>query len=207
MLRRKPKNTADAKYDTILTHETAWAYGTASALHAQRPITVWEVLIPIFLVFNFAKTRGDRQFLAQNLMFTKQLALDGAMDIVKRGTSREEAMEQARSKTDEILHSEHNGLYSEHIQRSQLREIELLVDHYCRLLRSNGTDYRSLVTTAYMERWEYDDFLDKLKNAEKEVSTAAMETLGSRGDPEFTARMERHAARLRKAAADRIFSA
>ncbi len=206
MLRPKPKKTPDARYKEIRSHEDRWAYSVASALHKQRPITVWEVLIPVFLIFNFAKSRGDRQFLAENLMFTKQLALDGAFDIVKRGRSKNDALERARTKTDQILSAEHNGLYSEEIRDNQLREIELLIDHYAQLLRADGAGFRDLVRTAYIDKQQYERFLVELHSREKETAAAALTTLGSRGDPSFTARMEAVSDELRRREAERIFA-
>ena len=52
---------------------------------------------------------------------------------------------------------------------------------------------------------EYTLFLDRLKAAEKEVNQAAMNTLGSKADPELVKKMEEVSERLRMVEANKIF--
>lgn len=195
----------DAKYKRILSHERTWAYALAAALRRQRPITVWEVLMPLFLVFNYARAGADRDFMAQNFLFTKEPALKAAFDILKRGRQRDAVRADIEAKTGRILAEDKGGLYSEAIRAAQLREIDLLTDHYLKLLAANGSDYASLVSAAYPAKEGYLHFLNALEAAERDVSDAALDTLGPRGDPGFAAAVQLHSVRLRIAEADTIY--
>lgn len=202
----EPLSTAlDEKYEAILSQEQSWARGVALAAMKPRPLTVWEVMIPIFIVFNYMRLKGAREVFAQNLLFTKELALDAALAMTRNGQSREDAMSSIKKKTQDLLASVKDGIYSEEIRHKQLREIDLLVDHYCRLLKAEGEDYASLVANSYWSHNDYKVFLEELSGAEKEVNFAAVQTLGSQADTEILSRIEKASDRIRTAAAQRTF--
>ena len=122
----------DTKHENILAQERALAKTVASAVIGQTPVTVWDVLIPIVFVFNFLKFKRVREVFTLNFLFTKKLALQGAADRVKTGQSREDALGQIRDRTSQILASDKKGIYSIKIRQKQMREMELLLDHYFR---------------------------------------------------------------------------
>jgi len=199
------KKALQGKYKAILTQERSWAASVARIVIKPRPISVWEVMIPVLLVFSFAKTKSEKEVIIQNLLFTKELALKAALDMAKNRRNREEAMSDIEEKTRQLIETVEGGLYSEQIRQKQLKEIHLLIDHYCRLLQVEGQDYASLVLNAYQARESFIGFLAQLKEVEKEVNLAAMQTLQSRADPELVARMEETTDRVRMAAARKIF--
>jgi hypothetical protein len=208
------KKALQGKYKAILTQERSWAASVARIVIKPRPISVWEVMIPVLLVFSFAKTKSEKEVIIQNLLFTKELALKAALDMAKNGRNREEAMSDIEEKTRQLIETVEGGLYSEEIRQKQLKEIHLLIDHYCRLLQVEGQDYAvegqdyaTLVFNAYQARESFISFLTRLKEVEKEVNLAAMQTLQSRADPELVARMEETTDRVRMAAAQKIFKA
>ena len=196
----------DIKYKNILAHERKWANSVAMSIVKQRPISVWEVLIPILFIFSYAKSRGDRDLLSKNIFFTKELALRAALDIVKHHITRTEAMWPIEEKTRNLLSSVDTGIYSESIRQKQIQEIDLLIEHYCMLLQAEGKDYDSMVMNTYKTLDNYLNFLLKLKGIEKEVNLAAIQTLGAKGDPETAARIEEAMDRVRRASAERIFN-
>ena len=128
------------KYNIILSRETTIARSVALAVIKPRPFSVWEVLIPIIFIFGYMKSKENREVFAQNVLFTKTVALQAAFDMLKKDLSRDAAMERVRSKTKDMIASIPEGIYSNEIRREQLKEIDLLVDHYCRLLNSDGDD-------------------------------------------------------------------
>ncbi len=195
----------NSKLDSILSQERSLADSIARALRKKRPISVWEIMMPILLIFNFAKSKTEREVFVQNYLFTKKLALEAAREMVESGRSKKAAMVPAEEKTNELLATVKDGIYTEEIRRKQLREIDLLIDHYCLLLAAEGEDYPALVTAAYRTRTRFLDFLARLEEAERAVNSTALEALGERGDPGFVAKMEEAAATLRAASADRIF--
>ena len=199
------KKVLEARYKAIFSQERAWALSIARIVVKPRPISVWEVLIPVLLIFSFAKTKSEKEVIIQNLLFTKELALKAALDMAKNGRNRKEVMLPIEDKTRDLLNTVKEGIYSEEIRQKQLKEIDLLIDHYSRLLKAEGEDYASLVINAYQSPMAFTNFLTQLIASEKEVNLAALQTLGPRADPELVTRMEETTDRVRMAAAQKIF--
>jgi hypothetical protein len=182
------------------------AQGLALSLIRPKTLTVWEIMIPVIFILNYAKLKQSREILIQNQMFTKKMALDAALDMKKKDTSKETVMAQIQTKTKELVSSVPGGIYSDDIRRQQLKEIDLLVDHFTRLLNAAGKDYASLVTHAYQTAADYSSFLEALKSAENEVMGAARRTLGDQTDMETAAKIESITASMRTAEVKKIFS-
>jgi hypothetical protein len=182
------------------------AQGLAASLIRPKTLTVWEIMIPVIFILNYAKLKQSREVFIQNQMFTKKMALDAALDMQKKDASKETVMAQIQTKTKELVSSVPGGIYSDGIRRQQLKEIDLLVDHYTRLLNAAGKDYASLVTHAYQTAADYASFLEALKSAENEVMGAARRTLGDQTDMETAAKIESITANMRTAEVKKIFS-
>ena len=170
-----------------------------------KPLTVWEVTIPPILIFNLLRLKSAREIFAQNFLFTKQLALDGSLEIVRKNQNRETALSKIKEKTDEVLTSDNQGIYSHEIRQVQLKEIDLLLTHYYKLFQAEGDDYASLVSHVYGTKRRYVQFLEQLKEMEADVKLAAMETLRTDNPPEIISRMESASNRVRMAKVDEIF--
>ncbi len=181
------------------------AKAVARRVIGQNPVTVWDVLIPIVFVFNVLKFKRAREIFALNFLFTKKLALQGAFDMIKTGQSSEDALAQIRNRTSEILASDKKGIYSIKIRQKQMREVELLLDHYYRLLNADGKDYSSMVRNAYWTRKDYVAFVKQLEGIEKEVNRAASQTVKTPSAPDIIIKMEEATARFRAAEAENIF--
>ena len=152
------------------------------------------------------RNKQVKELFIQNFMFTKKLALQAAFDMIKLERSREEVMVQIEEKTGNILASEETqGIYSNDIRREQIKEIDLLIDHYCKLFETDGKDYSSLVANAYQNRQSYTAFVEQLKSIEKQVSKAAQKTLGDKTDTVALSRIEAATARIRMAEVEKIF--
>jgi hypothetical protein len=59
-----------------------------------------------------------------------------------------------------------------------MKVIDLLVDHYAKLLQVEGDTYDALVRNAYTSGVDYEAHLTQLTSVEKEVDRAIMERLG-----------------------------
>ena len=182
-----------------------WARSVARLAIKPRPISVWEVMIPVFLIFNFVKTKNDREVFVQNLLFTKELALKASLDMIKNGRSKSAVMSPIEEKTQNLLANISPEIYSEDIRSKQLQEIDFLIDHFGKLLVVAEKDFGPLVRGAYGSLENYKTFLTRLGNIEKEVNLAALRTLGARGDPALVSRMEETMDRLRRDRAENIF--
>ena len=195
------------KFKIIFEREHSMAQGLAVSLIRPKTLTVWEIMIPVIFILNFVKLKHSREIFVQNQMFTKKMALDAAMDMKKEGATREAVMAKIRLKTEELISAVPGGIYSDDIRRQQLAEVDLLIDHYSRLLNAPGKDYASLVKNVYQSAAEYSSFLDALKAAEKEVMSAAHRTLGSQADTATAEKIESITDRMRAAEVKKIFSA
>lgn len=190
----------------ILSRETAMARAVALATIKPRPFSVWEVLIPIIFIFGYMRSKETREVFTQNVLFTKKMAMQAAFDMLKKDQTRESVMERIRSKTREMIATIPGGIYSEEIRQEQLKEIELLVDHYCRLLNSDGDDYDSLVFNAYQTPQRLTDFFERLQKAEENVGLAAHNTLGGDADTATLERMNLALRNTRLKVTEKIFN-
>ena len=194
------------KFEMILAHETATARSVALSAIQPKPFSVWEVLIPIIFIFGYMKSKETREVFAQNVLFTKKMAMQAALDMLKKGQTRESVMDRIRSKTREMISEIPGGIYSAEIRREQLKEIDLLVDHYCRLLNSEGEDYDSLVFNAYRTPQRLTDYFEQLQKAEESVGRAAHNTLGSNADTPTLDRMNAALRNIRLKFTEKIFN-
>lgn len=193
------------KYRRIFSKEQSLARTVAHAVIKSRPISVWEFMIPLLLIFSFAKSKETREVFVQNFLFTKRLALKAARDIIGKSQQKKKILSGIEDETKRLLTSIKEGIYSEEVRLKQMAEITLLVDHYCLLIDAEGNDYASWVINAYQRPENYIAFLEQLKKAEKEVYGAAMQTVGTQTSAEMVATMEKTTERIRMAAVEKIF--
>ena len=194
------------KFDFIYNYERFIGNSVALRVIQSRPIGIWEFLIPIVFILHFMRNKQSRELFIQNYMFTKRLALDAAFKMLKKGLSREDALSGIEDKTRALLTApETQGIYSETIRQQQLNEIGVLFDHYRKLLGAEGQDYGALTHNAYGSRQNYLMFHEQLKSAEKKVSDAARQTLGSKADVETLVRIEKATEEIRQSQIGKIF--
>ena len=175
--------TIQANFRLILKGEIRRAEVVAARVLGIRKISVWEVLIPILFIFGFMQTRQRRDLFAQNLMFTKRRALKGARDIRLKNISTEDVLTAFDAHCKELLKDERNrNVYSAQIQCHQRREIELMLDHYLRLLDADGDCHDALIQAAYPDADQYRAYINDLMAIEDQALNAARETLGNQAD-------------------------
>jgi hypothetical protein len=195
----------DTKYENILGQEQSLAKTVAKTVIEQPPVTAWDILIPIVFLYNFLRFKRAREIFTLNFLFTKKLALEAAFDMIKKGEAKEAAMTRIKEKTGQVLASDQKGIYSSKIRQRQMREIDLLIDHYCKLLSAEGKDYATMVKGTYTDRKNYTAFVEQLEQLEKEVIKAATQTLGNSSAPGIASKMEETTERIRRAEIERIF--
>ena len=170
-------------FNHIYNYERYIGNSVALRVIESKPIGVWEFLIPIVFILHFMRNKQSRELFIQNYMFTKRHALDAASNMLKKDLSKEDALAVVKDKTRALLTApETQGIYSETIRQQQMNEIDLLFDHFCILLGAEGEDYDELTRNGYSNRQNYFIFHEQLKSAEKKVSDAARQTLGSKAD-------------------------
>ena len=189
----------------IIDHEYAMAKSVAVSLIKPKPLTVWDIMIPVIFILNFVKLKHSREIFIQNQIFTNTLALEATRDRLKKSQSRQVVFEAVKKKTKDLLSSVPDGIYSEKIRQEQLKEIDFLMDHYGKLFEVEGHDYPALIRNAYASRVHYAAFLSQLKIVEKDVMTAARTTLGAQADLQAAGRIEELTEKVRAAEIEKIF--
>jgi len=88
-----------------------------------------------------------------------------------------------------------------------MNEINLLLDHYLKLLEAEGNSYESVVKNAYQTRDNYEAFLRELTLTEKAVNRAAIQTVGkTETASELISGMEKATEGIRTKEAEKIFA-
>ncbi|MFC1937531.1 NF038143 family protein [Chloroflexota bacterium] len=203
-MRRILPRVLDTRFEAILAKERSLAKAVAGTVIGVNPVTAWDVVMPVLFMVNFLRYRKAREVFTLNFLFTKKLALEAAYDMIKKEKGKEEALATIEAKTDNLLMSDRKGIYSAKIRQRQMVEIELLLDHYCKLLEAEGKDYATLVKNAYQTRDNCKAFLERLKRAEKEVNRAARQTLGA--GTEMISQMEKAVESERMAGVEKVFA-
>ena len=194
------------KFNHIYNFERLIGNSVALRVIKAQQIGVWEFLIPVVFILHFMRNKQSREVFIQNYMFTKRHALDAALKMLKKGLSRKDVLSGIEDKTRALLTApETQGIYSDTIRQQQMNEIELLFDHYLKLLRADGQDYAALVRSAYGSRQIYLKFHEQLTSAEKKVSDAARQTLGPKADVDALSRIEKTTEDVRQARIKKIF--
>lgn len=136
----------------------------------------WRILLLPNFIVDYIRFKKSLMLTRKNFLFTKRFAFNAAKQIY-RGENRAEQVRFIEIKTTKLLDKERKGYYTEKIRRKQLQEIEQLIDHYLRLLRSNKNKYAEMIRAIYQSRKEYLSFLNALQKVEQEVIQAAITTM------------------------------
>jgi hypothetical protein len=163
------------KYEMILSAEEALARQVALGVVVTTPQSVWHYLIPFMFIFDFLRRSSTMRRYTQHFMFPRKLAMDAARDIIE-GEDQKERLSWTEEEIKVWL--ETLNLYSLSLQAAQMKVVTQLMDHYTKLLQTEGDTYYDLVRNAYMSQSDYQAHLSQLKALEQEVDRAIIEKLG-----------------------------
>lgn len=191
------------KYDLMLSAEEALARQVALGVVVTTPQSVWHYLIPFMFIFDFLRRSSTMRRYTQHFMFPRKLAMDAARDIIE-GEDQKERLSWTEEEIKVWL--ETLNLYSLSLQAAQMKVVTQLMDHYTKLLQTEGDTYYDLVRNAYMSQSEYQAHLSQLKALEQEVDKAIIEKLGETEKlREKLLAEEEQLERMRKKSIDEIF--
>lgn len=163
------------KYDLILSEEDSLARQVALGVVVTTPQSVWHYLIPFMFIFDFLRRSTTMRRYTQHFMFPRKLAMDTASDILE-GQDKRERLSWTEEEIKVWL--ETLDLYSPSLQTAQMKVVTQLMDHYTKLLQTEGDTYYDLVRNAYISQNDYQAHLSQLKTFEQEVDRAIIERLG-----------------------------
>jgi len=191
-------------YDIILTAEVDFARAVALGVVVKRPLTAWHFLIPGMFIFDFLRRTSEIKRYSDLFLTPRKLALAAALDICK-GEDRKNKLFRIEEEIGQWLVS--LKLYSARLQLRQMEAMQVLIDHYSKLLNVEGNSYHSLVENAYKTRENYEAYLSRLASTEREIDRAIAEMKAETQD--IWERLQREQLQvddLRKKEVNKIFS-
>ncbi len=162
----------------ILMAEEKLAREVTLGVIVTRPLTVWHYMIPGMFIFDFLRRGSALKKYTEHFLFPRKRAIDAAQALAQ-GQPAADVFEQVENDTRAWLNS--LDLYTAGLLQAQVNVIQLLVDHYGRLLKEEGYSVYALIKAAYQTRENLQGFYDKLTAAEAEVDR---ELLVKRGENE-----------------------
>jgi hypothetical protein len=109
-------------------------------------------------------------------MFPRKVALDTALAVTRK---EDKASWNTRMREDIGAWLESLNLYSSELLLSHVALVELLAEHYLKLLQANGENINLLIEDAYRQRDHFKQFVETITAAENEIDRQVMEKLAS----------------------------
>ena len=162
---------------TIWKYEVNQADKIARSLvKAENADLGWKTILAPSVMFGYVRFGKSLNQTRENLLFTKKMAFHAAKEVY-RGSDRAHELGLIVMKTRKILDRGKRGLYTEKIRRRQMNEIEWLIDHYLRLLNSNGETCEERIKDAYSTKRKFLAFLNRLHKLEQDVIQGIIEAV------------------------------
>ena len=163
------------KFDIILNAEQQFAREVTIGVLYLRPLSAWHYLIPGMFIIDFLRRGSAIRKYTETFMFPRKLALQAARDLSAGNT---------RAAIDPHLETEIKSwlaalqLDSHDLVRAQKETVDLLIDHYVKLLQAEGESYYDLIQNAYSSRETFEAHLREITAAENEVDRAILVRVG-----------------------------
>lgn len=201
-----PPASLEDRYRLVLSREQVYSRKVAIQVIEKPKLSVWMVLIPILFlhyIYRYQRFQAGVEEFAREFVYTRKLALDAALNSIKSGIGKPDAILRASDFYNKTgLADKAAG-----VRQKQMKEIEVLFDHYERLLKAEGDSYESLLRHAYVTGAGYMQFLSQLQKAEREVNRAVMHAFSRKeGFSEIISRIETVVEELRMEEVEKIFS-
>jgi hypothetical protein len=160
------------RFTIITSAEEQFAREVTLGVMIQRPLPALLYIIPgVFFIEYLRRGSAIRRY-TQTFMFPRRLALQAAKDLLD---GYESASVDRRIETEMKTWLESHRLFSRDLFRAQKAAIEVLIDHYTRLLQSDGESYYELIEGAYESRYDFKEHLNQMTAAEKEIDRAILD--------------------------------
>ena len=180
-------------YKVILKAEEAMAREVTLGVIVTRPLTIWHYIIPgMFFIEYLRRGTAIRKY-TRHFMFPRNLALLTA-EAALRGEDEPEIA--ARLETDIRNWLTDLGLYSPELAEAQKKSVELIRDHYLKLLAAEGDTIHDLIKSAYPSKKDYIAYFEALSAAEKEIDSAIVGNLGEH--PKLQEKLEQEVQQVEK---------
>ncbi len=159
------------KHEHIIAAEEALARRIALGVIVNRPVKPLLQLIPGMFIFDFLKRNKEIRRFSQYYTFPRRVAMEVA---------REETHELAEEKIKAWLGIA--NLNAPAIVRAYMGILDVLIEHYKKLLRAEGETFNDFIRGVYETREGYKGHLNQLTTAERDLDRAVAETLGENNE-------------------------
>ena len=163
------------KYEIIENGEQQFAREVSLRVIYQRPQTVWHYVIPGMFIIDFLRRGSIIRKYTETFMFPRKLALRAARSL-SAGQTRADIDSHLATELENWLASLH--LDSHDLVKAQTGAVNLLIDHYAKLLQAAGDSYYDLIENAYPSRESFEGFLHQISETENEVDSAILAVAG-----------------------------
>jgi len=163
------------RYDIITHAEEQFAREVGLGVIYLRPLSVWHYLIPGMFIIDFLRRGSIIRKYTETFMFPRKLALEGARSL---------SAGETRAAIDSHLEGEIKNWLTAHrldhqdLVKAQKETVDLLMDHYLRLLQAEGESYYDLIEHAYSSRENFEVHLQQIAAAENNVDRAILAKVG-----------------------------
>jgi hypothetical protein len=163
------------KYDIITGAEQQFAREVTLKVIYLKPPSAWYYLIPGMFIIDFLRRGSTIRKYTETFMFPRKLALEGARSLLAGET---------RTALDSHLEGEikrwliAHRLDSQDLLQAQKETVDLLMDHYLKLLQAEGESYYELTEHAYASRENFETHLQQIAAAENKVDQAILAKVG-----------------------------
>jgi uncharacterized protein (DUF1778 family) len=129
----------------------------------------------MFLIDFLRRGTAIRRY-TETFMFPRKLALQAAHDLLN-GHESTSIDEKNQAEIYNWLDSHH--LLSPELSRAQKTVVDVLAEHYAKLLRADGDSYDNLIEAVYTFRHDFQAYITQISVAEKEVDRAILALVGN----------------------------
>jgi hypothetical protein len=161
-------------YNMILAAEEQFAREVTLGVIVTQPLTAWYYIIPGMFIIDFLRRGIAIRRYTQHFMVPRKLALEAA-----RANSENQDKSSVTSHFEEDLSLWLNALklFSPELVQMHLKLIDVLVEHYSKLLNAEADTFYLLIEHAYQHRDNFNAFIDQITAAEKAVDEKVIEKL------------------------------
>lgn len=189
----------EEKKGWIIAQERRLAAFVARQVIEKPELSIWMILIPIIFIYFFYqlnKVANGRKEFVHNFMITRQRALEAALEGLETGQAPDPDQLCRMSSSPEPTYGKYAAW------------LNVLLEHYERLLQAEGDSVEELIRSVYGTRSNYLLFLHQLHRAEKGFDAALTPHLDDSlaGVTKIIETMETQSEAYRRDEADKIFS-
>jgi len=163
------------KYDIIINAEQQFAREVALGVIYLRSPSVWHYVIPGMFIIDFLRRGSIIRKYTETFMFPRKLALQAARDLSRDNTK---AFMVTSRETEIKNRLTALKLDSQDLVMAQTETVDLLIDHYVKLLQAEGERYYDLIQKAYSSRKNFEAHLRQITAAENKVDRAILARVG-----------------------------